>query len=72
MRLHLCLHLLGNLVDVGLKGLLGSTHDGLELIGLGQVVLVESDNDIRIFNGNRLVVGVESLELGHLLDQWHL
>jgi len=72
LRLHLLLHLLRNLVDVGLKGLLCSTHDGLELFGLGQIVLVEGDNDIRIFNGNLRVVGVESLELGHLLDKRHL
>ena len=71
-HLHLLLNLLRGLVDMGLKGLLGSTHEGLELFVLGQAVLVEGDNNIIIFNGNCLVVGVESLHLGHLLDQWHL
>jgi len=49
---HLLLHLLDVLLDLLLEGLLHSSHHGLKLIRLAQVVLAEGYDNITVFNSS--------------------
>lgn len=69
---HLLLHLLDVLLDLLLEGLLHSSHHGLKLIRLTQVVLAEGYDNITVFNSSSGLVLVKSLHFSKLLNHTHL